>query len=91
MITATDLTVGNTADADAAPGLVATEPAGTDRTAHDRTDHRLAHPGHQPQDPLLGRRTQPVGLAHRVAAVSLTQLVNLGLNHDGTTWVVSAR
>ena len=29
IVTATDLTAGNTADADAAPGLVATEPAGT--------------------------------------------------------------
>ena len=28
--------------------------------------------------------------SHRAAAVNLTRLVNLGVSHDGTTWVMQA-
>ena len=29
-----------------------------------------------------------LGLTHRVAAINLRRLVNLGLHHDGTTWAI---
>lgn len=37
-----------------------------------------------------GVAANQVGLAHRVAAINLRRLVNLGLNHNGTTWHLKA-
>ena len=37
-----------------------------------------------------GRPSQPADLVATVLAVNLTRLVNLGLNHNGTTWALPA-
>jgi hypothetical protein len=37
-----------------------------------------------------GNEHNKLFLSHRAAAVNLTRLVNLGVSHDGTTWVMQA-
>ena len=31
-----------------------------------------------------------LGLAHRVAAINLRRLINLGLNHNGRRWILAS-
>ena len=37
-----------------------------------------------------GVERNQLGLATRVAAINLRRLVNLGLDHDGPTWILAA-
>jgi hypothetical protein len=38
----------------------------------------------------IGTEKNRIWLAHRAAAVNLKRLLNLGLAHDGTTWMIAA-
>jgi hypothetical protein len=37
----------------------------------------------------IGTEKNRIWLAHRAAAVNLMRMLNLGLSHDGSTWLVA--
>ena len=54
-----------------------------------RTIDRLARRPRPPPRRYRGINRNHLGLTHRVAALNLRRLINLGLDHNGRRWIIT--